>query len=71
MILTLLSGTTNEYKFSLFWNFRSLHKQIFSNFMRQLRIDDCFWFLHSVFPFYTIQENSTEAIRNKWPLQFR
>ena len=52
----------------LFWDFRSVHKQIISNCMRKLSIVDCFWFLHSVFPIHIIQEHFTEAIRNKWPL---
>ena len=34
----------------IFWDFRSLHKQIISNCMRYLSIVDCFWSLHSVFP---------------------
>ena len=49
----------------LFWDFRSLHKQIFSNCMRKLSIVDCFGFLPSVFPIHSIQENFTEVLRNK------
>ena len=47
----------------LFWDFRSLHKQIFSNCMRKLSIVNCFWFLRSVFPTHSIQEDFTEAVR--------
>ena len=63
MVLTLLSGTTNEYKFSYILGFRSLHKQMFSNCMRLLSIVDCFWFFHSVFAIHSIQEDFTEAVR--------
>ena len=49
----------------LFWDFRSLHKQIFSNFLRKLSIIDCFGFLPSVFLIHSIQENFTEVFRNK------
>ena len=49
----------------IFWDFRSLHKQIFFNCMRELSIVDCFWFLHSVVLIHSIQEDFTEAIRNK------
>ena len=52
----------------LFWDFRSLHEQLLSNCMRKLSIVYCFWFLHSVFPFHSIQEVFTEAVKNKWPL---
>ena len=53
------------------WDFRSLHKQIFSNCMRKLSgIIDCFWFLHSVFPFHSIHEIFTETTTNKWPYSF-
>ena len=47
----------------LFWDSRYLHKQIFSNCMRKLSIVNCFWFLHSVFPIHSIQEDFTEAVR--------
>ena len=35
----------------LFWDFRSLHKQIFSNCMRRLSIVDCFFVFAFTFPF--------------------
>ena len=47
----------------LFWDFRYLHKQMFSNCIRKLSIANCFWFLHSVFSIHSIQEDFTEAVR--------
>ena len=59
-VLTLLSMNINAV---LFWDFRSLHKQMFSNCVRKLSIVDYFWFLHLVFPIHSIQEGFTEAVR--------
>ena len=44
-------------------DFRSLHKQMLSNCMRKLSIVDYLWFLHSVFPIHSIQEDFTEEVR--------
>ena len=49
MVLTLLFGTTNEYRFSFILGFQILI-QILSNCMRKLSIVDCFGFCIQFFP---------------------
>ena len=51
----------------LLWDFRSLHKQLFSNYVRKLSIVDCFSVFAFSFPIHSIQEDFTEADRISGP----